>query len=67
MFYIQNIKAKILKDEDLKTQEALGEGDIPIIATIAVILGLIGKRLLTVILPGKYVFRKSKAKQTIKA
>ena len=33
----------------------------------AVILGLIGKRLLTVILPGKYVFRKSKAKQTIKA
>ena len=39
-FYIQNIKAKILKDEDLKTQEALGEGDIPIIATIAVILGI---------------------------
>ncbi len=35
----------------------------------AVILGLIGKRLLTVILPGKYVFRKakSKVKQTIKA
>ena len=41
-FYIQNIKAKILKDEDLKTQEALGEGDIPIIATIAVILGVKG-------------------------
>ena len=41
-FYIQNIKAKILKDEDLKTQEALGEGDIPIIATIAIILGIKG-------------------------
>ena len=41
-FYIQNIKAKILKDEDLKTQEALGEGDIPIIATIAVVLGIKG-------------------------
>ena len=41
-FYIQNIKAKILKDEDLKTQEALGEGDIPIIATIAVVLGVKG-------------------------
>jgi len=41
-FYIQNIKAKILKDEDLKTQEALGEGDIPIIAAIAVVLGIKG-------------------------
>ena len=39
-FYIQNIKAKILKDESLKTQEALGEGDIPIIAMMGVILGL---------------------------
>jgi len=39
-FYIQNIKARILKDEKLKTQEALGEGDIPIVATIAVILGI---------------------------
>ncbi|MDY0051195.1 MAG: prepilin peptidase [Aliarcobacter sp.] len=39
-FYIQNIKAKLLKDESLKTQEALGEGDIPIIALIAVILDL---------------------------
>ncbi len=37
--------------------------------SFAVILGLIGKRLLTVILPGKYVFRKAKSKtrQTIKA
>lgn len=35
----------------------------------AVILGLIGKRLLTVILPGKYIFRKTKPKikQTIDA
>ena len=41
-FYIQNIKARLLKDEDLKTQEALGEGDIPIIATIAIILGVKG-------------------------
>ncbi len=41
-FYIQNIKAKILKDESLKTQEAMGEGDIPILAAIAVILGLKG-------------------------
>ena len=41
-FYIQNIKSKILKDETLKTQEALGEGDIPILASIAVILGLKG-------------------------
>jgi leader peptidase (prepilin peptidase) / N-methyltransferase len=39
-FYIQNIKAKILKNDFLKTQEALGEGDIPIIAMMAVILGL---------------------------
>lgn len=41
-FYIQNIKAKILKDESLKEQEALGEGDIPVLAAIAVILGLKG-------------------------
>lgn len=39
-FYIQNIKSRILKDESLKTQEALGEGDIPVIATFAIILGL---------------------------
>lgn len=41
-FYIQNIKSKIQKDESLRTQEALGEGDIPIIAAIAVILGIKG-------------------------
>jgi leader peptidase (prepilin peptidase)/N-methyltransferase len=39
-FYIQNIKSRLLKDESLKTQEALGEGDIPIIAMIGVILGI---------------------------
>lgn len=41
-FYIQNIKARILKDESLRSQEALGEGDIPIIALIAVVLGVKG-------------------------
>lgn len=41
-FYIQNIKAKIQKDESLKTQEALGEGDIPILASLGVVLGLEG-------------------------
>ena len=39
-FYIQNIKSRILKDESLKTQEALGEGDIPIIAMFGIILGI---------------------------
>ena len=39
-FYIQNIKSKIVKDESLKEQVALGEGDIPIIAMIGIILGL---------------------------
>lgn len=41
-FYIQNIKSRILKDETLKDQVALGEGDIPIIAMIGVILGITG-------------------------
>lgn len=41
-FYIQNIKSKLLKDESLKNQEALGEGDIPIIAICGVILGIEG-------------------------
>ena len=41
-FYIQNIKSRILKDETLKTQEALGEGDIPIISMLGIILGLSG-------------------------
>jgi leader peptidase (prepilin peptidase)/N-methyltransferase len=39
-FYIQNIKSKITKNEDLKYQEALGEGDIPIVAIIGGFLGL---------------------------
>lgn len=39
-FYIQNIKSKLLKDESLKTQEALGQGDIPIIAIFGIILGV---------------------------
>jgi len=39
-FYIQNIKSKLLNDESLQTQRAVGEGDIPIIATIGGILGL---------------------------
>lgn len=39
-FYIQNIKAKILKNDELRTQTALGEGDIPIIAIIGGLLGL---------------------------
>jgi len=39
-FYVQNIKAYFLKDDTLKMQKALGEGDIPIIALIGGILGL---------------------------
>jgi leader peptidase (prepilin peptidase)/N-methyltransferase len=39
-FYIQNIKARIVKDESLKEQKALGEGDIPIVAIIGGILGI---------------------------
>ena len=40
--FLLNIKSKILKDETLKNQEALGVGDIPIIALIGIILGLSG-------------------------
>jgi len=39
-YYIQNIKANILKNDSLKSQKAIGEGDIPIIACIGGILGL---------------------------
>jgi len=39
-FYIQNIKSKILKDKELQSQEALGEGDIPVLGSFAVILGI---------------------------
>ena len=39
-FYIQNIKARLLKDEDLKQMKSLGEGDIPIVAIIGALLGV---------------------------
>lgn len=39
-FYIQNIKSRLKNDESLKDQIALGEGDIPIIASIGAILGV---------------------------
>jgi leader peptidase (prepilin peptidase)/N-methyltransferase len=39
-FYIQNIKSRIYKDDSLKQMEALGEGDIPIIAVIGALLGV---------------------------
>ena len=39
-YYIQNIKSYILKNNSLKSQKAIGEGDIPIIAIIGGILGL---------------------------
>ena len=39
-FYIQNIKSKILNDESLKDQKALGEGDIPIVAIVGGLLGI---------------------------
>ncbi|MEA3384466.1 MAG: prepilin peptidase [Campylobacterota bacterium] len=39
-FYIQNIKSRILKDDSLKTQRAMGEGDIPIAAVIGGLLGI---------------------------
>ncbi len=41
-FYIQNIKARLKKDESLKKQEALGEGDIPILALLGIVLGIKG-------------------------
>jgi len=39
-FYIQNIKARFTKQEELLEQKALGEGDIPIFALIGGVLGL---------------------------
>jgi len=39
-FYIQNIKAKLLKDDSLKEQKAMGEGDIPIFAIIGGLLSI---------------------------
>jgi len=39
-FYIQNIKSKLTKNDALKEQKALGEGDIPIVFVIGMVLGL---------------------------
>jgi len=39
-FYIQNIKSRFVKNENLEEQKSLGEGDIPIFAIIGGILGL---------------------------
>lgn len=39
-YYIQNIKSYLTKDETLKEQVALGEGDIPIFAMIGGLLGV---------------------------
>jgi len=39
-FYIQNIKAKITGNKELKTQRALGEGDMPIAGVIGGLLGI---------------------------
>lgn len=69
-FYIQNIKARILKDDSLKTQEALGEGDIPVLAVLGVILGLKGALVaiflssLFAIIPSIYFNIKKKDIQT---
>lgn len=69
-FYIQNIKAKMLKDESLRTQEALGEGDIPILAAIGAIVGLEGALIaiflssLFAIIPATYFNIRKKDIQT---
>ena len=69
-FYIQNIKSKILKDESLKTQEAMGEGDIPILAALGVVLGLKGALIaiflssIFAIIPSIYFNIKKKDIQT---
>ena len=69
-FYIQNIKARITNDDSLKTQEALGEGDIPILASIGVVLGLKGALVaiflssLFAIIPSIYFNIKKKDIQT---
>ncbi len=39
-FYIQIIKAKIIKNKELENQRALGEGDIPIAGVIGGLLGI---------------------------
>ncbi len=39
-FYIQNIKYFFIKNKELKTARAMGEGDIPIFAIMGGVLGL---------------------------
>ena len=39
-FYIQNIKAKLTKNKELKNQRSLGEGDMPIAGVIGGLLGI---------------------------
>lgn len=39
-YYIQNIKSVVTKNEDLREQTALGEGDIPIVTLMGGILGI---------------------------
>jgi len=69
-FYIQNVKSRILKDETLKTQKALGEGDLPVIAVIGAVLGLssgliaIFLAALFAIIPSLYNNIKNNEKQT---
>ena len=69
-YYIQNIKSKITKDESLKEQKALGEGDIPIIAIIGAILGIkaglvaIFLAALFAIIPSIYNIIKKRDNQT---
>lgn len=69
-FYIQNIKARVLKDETLKTQEAMGEGDIPVLAAIGAVLGLKGALVaiflssLFAIIPSIYYNFKKRSIQT---
>ena len=69
-FYIQNIKAKLVNDETLKEQEALGEGDIPIIAIIGAILGIkagimaIFLAAIFAIIPAVYNIKKNKDRET---
>lgn len=69
-FYIQNIKSKLTNDESLKSQKALGEGDIPVVATIGAVLGVksaviaIFLGALFAIIPALYLGIKKKDSQT---
>lgn len=69
-FYIQNIKSKIIKDESLKDLKALGDGDIPVIAIIGGVLGVVGGitaiflAALFAIIPSLYYKFKNKELET---